>query len=92
MQVRAIQDGFYKGKRVRAGAIFDFPEGQKLGKWMEEIKIQKPIVGKAPVKEPTTFSEVNAGSGQGASAKEDAVKKALAGKNPAKKEDSDALV
>lgn len=80
MQVRAIQDGFFKGSRIRAGKVFNIPKGTKLGKWMEEISLSQ--TGASPEKEPETFSEVNAIEKD--SPKEEAAKKALASKAPSK--------
>lgn len=59
MKVRAKQLGFYKGNRIRPGAVFDIAEGEKLGKWMEPVT-GASVVEKVAGDEPATFSELNA--------------------------------
>jgi hypothetical protein len=36
-KVRALQDGFVHGRRIRKGKVFDLPKGLKPGKWMQEV-------------------------------------------------------
>ncbi len=54
-QVVALRDGFYRGQRKRPGATFSLREGDKIGKWMEEVEA-------APVRvkpTPTPATPVN---------------------------------
>lgn len=58
MKVKALDTGFYAGGRVRAGTVFDVPEGTK-GKWfvpVAEVKADAKPKGKAE-KAPATLSE-----------------------------------
>lgn len=86
MQVRALKDGFYKGRRVRAGAVFEVAEGIK-GKWFEPVGLSKPAAAKA-APSPTTFNEMNAAAAAKDTPKEAAIKKALASKAPAKADEA----
>lgn len=44
--------GFYRGQRIRPGREFDLAEGDKLGKWMEEIGKDGQAVNPKPKKKP----------------------------------------
>ncbi len=67
IKVRATRDGFYKGARRRAGAVFDVvvDSEEKLGRWMEKINIVGNTAGKA-VAEPVKPA---AGRARGAAVK-----------------------
>ncbi len=53
----ALKPGFYGGKRLREGAVFEFTGIP--GKWMAPVS--KPVKAKKAEKEaPTTFSEMQA--------------------------------
>lgn len=61
MKVKALDAGFYAGNRVRAGQVFEVPEGTKA-KWfvaVDEIKADEAPKGpKARKKdEPATLSQ-----------------------------------
>lgn len=62
MKVKALETGFYAGGRVRAGTVFDVPEGTK-GKWfvpVAEVKADAKADAKAKgkaEKAPATLSE-----------------------------------
>lgn len=47
MKVRAIEQGFYKGRR-RKGQVFELPDTMKLGKWMELV--EEPTATPTPSK------------------------------------------
>lgn len=58
MKVKALDTGFYAGGRVRAGTVFDVPEGTK-GKWfvpVGEVKAEPDAKAKAK-KAPGTLAE-----------------------------------
>ena len=60
MKVRAMKDGFYNGFRRRVGTEFNLSDPKHFSKkWMERADV--PASAKAAqVKEPRTFSEMNA--------------------------------
>jgi len=58
-QVRAKIQGFYNGKRIRPGEVFDLDPGDPLGKWME-------LVGEPGEESPELESGVVAGQEAGA--------------------------
>lgn len=64
-KVKALEMGFYFGRRIRPGETFILKPGQKPGKWMEVIgeveepKAKEPKAKKEPAKEPGTFSEIS---------------------------------
>ena len=57
MRVIAIKEGFFGGKRVRAGQVFEVPAGAK-GKWfapaapLEKPKAESKVEPKVKVKPP----------------------------------------
>lgn len=65
MRVIATKDGFFKSSRVRAGQVFEVPEGTK-GKWFVAAPAAPAApaeAGKAKTKKgkaegPSTFSEI----------------------------------
>jgi hypothetical protein len=66
-KVKALETGFYGGRRYRAGDEFILQSSHKPGKWMEilgHVEVPKPKAEKPkaekPAKEPATFSELNA--------------------------------
>lgn len=57
MQVIALSDGFYDGRRVRKGHTFDVPEGAKA-KWFTPVEAApKPAKEASKGKAPVTLSE-----------------------------------
>jgi hypothetical protein len=42
MKVKALEIGFYRGDRKRAGAVFTLVAGDKPGKWMEVLEAEQP--------------------------------------------------
>lgn len=61
MKAKAIEDGFYRGSRIRGGSVIEFslPEGGKLPKWLVPVELA-PAPKKPGRKPPQTFSEINA--------------------------------
>jgi len=64
-QVQANKDGFYAGRRYRAGEQFTLPDGARVGKWMTPVqelgpspKAKGKVKGKAATDEVETFSEL----------------------------------
>ena len=58
MRVIATSDGFINGSRIRAGRIFEVPDGTQ-GKWFVPADAApKPKRGPKSEKVPDTFSEV----------------------------------
>ena len=59
MRVIALSDGFFRGSRIRAGAVFEVPDGS-TGKWFIPAdaaptpRARKPKAEKAP----ETYSEL----------------------------------
>lgn len=59
MKVKALDAGFFDGKRVRAGQVFEVPEGTK-GKWfvaLADVKAPEAPKAKGKKAEPQTLSE-----------------------------------
>ncbi len=52
MKVLARSAGFYRGRRIRVGTVFDLVEGDKLGKWMDEVGKDGNVVNPKPRKKP----------------------------------------
>lgn len=58
MKVRAKENGYYNGKRVRPGQVFDLLPGHKPGAWMEPL--DKPAAPKpAEPAPPVTMAAIN---------------------------------
>ncbi len=58
MQVKALENGFHDGRRVRMGQTFEVPDGTKA-KWFEPVDAAKP--GKkaaATAPNPVALSEL----------------------------------
>lgn len=62
MKAKALTDGFYGGKRIRAGAVFEVRDGV-TGKWFEpvadDVPLEKPRA-KGKKQEPVALSELQA--------------------------------
>lgn len=57
MQVRALQAGFFGGRR-RAGDVFEVPEGTK-GKWFAPVgETKAPAAAKPAKQEPKALSQL----------------------------------
>lgn len=53
---RAEEDGFYRGSRIRKGAVFNLRDGDKVGTWM--VEASAPVAeAKADEADPQTLSE-----------------------------------
>lgn len=49
--------GFYNKNRVRPGAVFEFPDGRKLPKWVELASVANKEAPKKPVPRMKTREE-----------------------------------
>lgn len=57
MKVKALQNGFFNGSRVRAGQEFEVPDGAKASWFVALGEYKAPAKAKAKA-QPATLSEI----------------------------------
>lgn len=57
MKVKALQDGFFDGSRIRAGKVFDVPEGTKAKWFVPMAEFKAPAAPTKGRQEPRTLAE-----------------------------------
>lgn len=58
MKVKALQNGFYNGARIRAGQEFEVADGTKASWFVALTEYKEPAKAKTTKAQPKTLSEL----------------------------------